>query len=248
MSSFTIIQNKLEEFTKKFYTNELIKGSILFFSIGLLYFLITLLIEYFLWLNPFGRTILFWLFILVEAALFIRFIAYPLLKLFKLQDGISNEEASRIIGNHFSEVSDKLLNVIQLNQNQKASELLIASIEQKSLELKPVPFKRAIDFKKNSKYLKYTAIPILIFLLFSVLGEKGLFSSSYNRVVNYETAYEPPAPFSFVVMNSSLEAIENKNYTLKIKTEGAVIPENRWPPRRKRYERLLPLRYREPDL
>lgn len=226
MSSFTTIQNKLEKFIKKFYTNELIKGSILFFSIGLLYFLITLLIEYFLWLNPFGRTILFWLFILVEAALFIRFIAYPLLKLFKLQDGISNEEASRIIGNHFSEVSDKLLNVIQLNQNQKASELLIASIEQKSLELKPVPFKRAVDFKKNSKYLKYAAIPVLIFLLFSVLGEKGLFSSSYNRVVNYETAYEPPAPFSFVVMNSSLEAIENKNYTLKIKTEGAVIPEN----------------------
>ena len=154
MSSFTIIQNKLEQLIRKFYTNELIKGSILFFAIGLLYFLITLLIEYFLWLDPLGRTILFWLFILVETALFIRFIAYPLLKLFKLQDGISNEEASRIIGNHFSEVNDKLLNVIQLNQNQKASELLIASIEQKSQELKPVPFKRAVDFKRNFKYLK----------------------------------------------------------------------------------------------
>jgi hypothetical protein len=226
MSSFTIIQNKLEDFIRKFYTNELIKGSILFFAIGLLYFLITLLIEYFLWLDPLGRTILFWLFILVEATLFIRFIAYPLLKLFRLQDGISNEEASRIIGNHFSEVSDKLLNVIQLNQNQKASELLIASIEQKSTELQPVPFKRAVDFKKNLKYLKYAAIPVLVFLLFSTLGEKDLFSSSYTRVVNYETAYEPPAPFSFMVMNSSLEAIENKNYTLKIKTIGEIVPEN----------------------
>jgi hypothetical protein len=226
MSSFTIIQKKLENFIKKFYTNELIKGSILFFAIGLLYFLITLLIEYYLWLEPLGRTILFWLFILVEASLFVRFIAYPLLKLFKLQDGISNEEASKIIGRHFEEVSDKLLNVIQLNQNQRVSELLIASIEQKSMELRPVPFKRAIDFKRNLKYTKYAAIPVVIFLLFTAIGEKGLFSSSYTRVVNYETAFEPPAPFSFIVMNASLEAIENKNYTLKIKTEGEVAPEN----------------------
>jgi hypothetical protein len=226
MSSFTIIQNKLEKFIRKFYTNELIKGSILFFAIGLLYFLITLLIEYFLWLDPLGRTILFWLFIFVEATLFIRFIAYPLLKLFNLQDGISKEEASRIIGSHFNEVNDKLLNVIQLNQNQKVSELLIASIEQKSIELKPVPFKRAVDYKRNLKYLKFAAIPVLIYLLFSFLGEKDLFTSSYTRVVNYETAYEPPAPFSFMVMNSSLKAIENKNYTLKIKTEGEIFPEN----------------------
>ena len=63
MSSFSIIQQKLEEFIKKYYTNELIKGGILFFAIGLFYFLITLLIEYFLWLNPIARTFLFWLFV-----------------------------------------------------------------------------------------------------------------------------------------------------------------------------------------
>jgi len=226
MSSFNIIQKKLEEFIKKYYTNELIKGAILFFAIGVLYFLLTLLVEYFLWLDPLGRTILFWLFIVVEASLFIRFIAYPLLKLFKLQNGISHEEASRLIGDHFKQVNDKLLNVIQLNQNQRESELLLASIEQKSQELKPVPFKRAINLGKNVKYLKYAAIPVIIFLLFTVLGEKDLFSNSYTRVVNYETAYEPPAPFSFMVLNNSLEAIENKSFTLKIKTHGEVIPEN----------------------
>ncbi|MFT4699222.1 MAG: hypothetical protein ACI9SJ_002388, partial [Flavobacteriaceae bacterium] len=42
MSSFNIIQQKLEQFIKKYYTNELIKGIILFLAIGLLYFLITL--------------------------------------------------------------------------------------------------------------------------------------------------------------------------------------------------------------
>lgn len=226
MSTFNIIQQKLEEFIKKYYTNELIKGAILFFAIGLLYLLITLLVEYFLWLNPLGRRILFWAFIVVELALFVRFIAFPLAKLFKLQKGIDYEEASKIIGNHFPQVNDKLLNVIQLNQNQRESELLAASIDQKATELQPVPFKSAVNFKKNAKYLKYAAIPVLIFILFSALGGMDIFSSSYKRVVHYDTAFEPPAPFSFIVMNDDLNAVENKPFNLKIRTEGTAIPEN----------------------
>ncbi|MDX1461454.1 MAG: DUF4175 family protein, partial [Marinirhabdus sp.] len=226
MSTYSIIQQKLEQFIKKYYTNELIKGAILFFAIGVLYFLITLIVEYFLWLSPLGRTILFWAFVLVELALFVRFIAIPLAKLFNLQQGISKEQAAHIIGNHFPEVNDKLLNVIQLNHNYRESELLAASIDQKAGELQPVPFKSAVNFKQNSKYLKYAAIPIIIFILFSVLGDEGMFSSSYERVVNYDTAYEPPAPFSFYVTNDNLIAVENKPFTLQVRTEGKAIPEN----------------------
>ncbi|GER58654.1 ATPase [Patiriisocius marinus] len=225
MSSFSLIQQKLEQFIKKYYTNELIKGAILFFAIGLLWFLITLLLEYFLWLNPSGRTILFWTFVVVEAGLFVRFIAFPLMKLFKLQQGISNEDAATIIGSHFPQVSDKLLNVIQLNQNQRESELLAASIDQKAGEMQPVVFNQAVNFKKNAKYLKYAAIPLVIFGLVSLLGEKDTFSSSYERVVNYDTAYEPPAPFSFYVLNENLNAIENKPFTIQVRTEGEAVPE-----------------------
>lgn len=226
MSTFSIIQQKLEEFIKKYYTNELIKGAILFFAIGLLYLLITLLVEYFLWLNPLGRRILFWAFVIVELGLFIRFIAFPLAKLFKLQQGIDYMQASKIIGNHFPQVNDKLLNVIQLNQNQRESELLAASIDQKATELQPVPFKSAVNFKNNAKYLKYAAIPILVFILFSALGGMDIFSSSYKRVVHYDTAFEPPAPFSFIVVNGDLNAVENKPFNLKIRTQGTAIPEN----------------------
>ncbi len=226
MSTFSVIQQKLEQFIKKYYTNELIKGVILFFAIGLLYLIVTLLVEHFLWLSSSGRTILFWTFVFVEVGLFVRFIAFPLAKLFKLQQGIGHVEASRIIGSHFPQVNDKLLNVIQLNQNQRESELLAASIDQKAGELQPVPFKSAINFKKNAKYLKYAAIPVVIILMVNLLWDKELFSNSYERVVNYDQAYEAPAPFSFILVNENLTAIENKNFTLKVKTEGAVVPEN----------------------
>ena len=226
MSSFSLIQQKLEEFIKKYYTSELIKGVIFFFAIGFLYFLLTLLVEYFLWLNPVGRTVLFWSFVAVELALFLRFIAFTLLKLFSLQKGITNEQAAQIIGDHFPEVNDKLLNVLQLNQNQGASDLLSASIDQKAQQMQSVVFKKAINFQKNLKYLFLAAVPILVFIVVSALGEKDLFASSYKRVVNYNTAYTPAPPFSFYIVNQNLSAIQNKPFTLKIKTKGSTIPQD----------------------
>ncbi|OIQ31073.1 MAG: hypothetical protein BM564_02340 [Bacteroidetes bacterium MedPE-SWsnd-G2] len=225
-NSFGTIQEKLEQFVNRFYINELLKGTILFFAIGLLYFLFTLLIEHFLWLSSAARTVLFWVFIGVELVLLFKFIVTPILHLFKLKKGIDHETCSKIIGDYFPEVGDKLLNVLQLKQSQSDSDLLLASIDQKSKTLSPIPFKLAINFSANLKYLKYAAIPIVIIALFSFSGKFNWFSDSYERVVNYQTAYEPPAPFQFYVLNDSLTAIENSNYTLRVSTVGTVIPEN----------------------
>lgn len=226
MANFDNIVEKLESFIRRYYANELIKGGILFVAIGLLYLLFTLLVEYIFWLSPGLRTLLFWVFVAVEAALFVKFILFPLAQLLKLKKGIDHQEASKIIGQHFPEVNDKLLNVLQLNQNKTESELLMASINQKSAELQPIPFKFAISFKQNLKYLKYAAIPILIIVFSVISGKFSWFSDSYERVVNYKTAYEPPAPFQFFVVNDSLTTKENEDFTLYIRTAGTKIPEN----------------------
>ncbi|MFS4483498.1 hypothetical protein ACKGJY_10805 [Hyunsoonleella sp. 2307UL5-6] len=226
MDNFNNIQQKLERFIKRYHTNELLKGAILFFAIGLLYFIFTLLLEHFLWLNITARTILFWLFIAVELSLLVNFLVIPLAKLFKLKNGIDHEKAAKIIGKHFTEVDDKLLNVIQLKNSSEQSELLLASIDQKSIDLQPIPFKLAVNFKQNISYLKYAVIPIIILLLVYATGNFNWFSDSYNRVVDYKTAYEPPAPFQFFVVNTNLNGIEGKDYTLLVKTAGDVVPEN----------------------
>ncbi|WP_445737308.1 hypothetical protein [Mariniflexile sp.] len=226
MTNFNNIQNKLEAFIKRYYTNELLKGAILFFALGLLYFLFTLFVEHVLWLNTTARTLLFWLFVLVELGLLVKFIAIPLAKLFKLQKGINYEDASKIIGQHFPEVNDKLLNVLQLHQNPSQTELLLASIEQKSVELNPIPFKLAVNFRKNIKYLKFAAIPVFILLFTFLFGKTNWFSMSLERVVHYKTAYEPPAPFQFFVVNGNLNAIENNDFKLIVKIAGDVIPES----------------------
>jgi len=222
----TLIYQKLEDFIRKFYTNELLRGTIFFVGLGLLYFIFTLFVEYFLWLKPTARTILFVLFIAVELFLLLRFILFPLFKLFKLQKGIDYNQASNIIGNHFSEVGDKLTNFLQLSQDKNKSELLLASIDQKASTLQPIPFGNAINLGKNKKYLPLAVIPILFFLFFLISGKGEILSQSFNRVVNFKQQFSPPAPFEIVVVNDNLQTEQNKDFLLKVKTIGKVFPEN----------------------
>ena len=224
MNHFKNIEKKLQQFTKKYYTNELIKGSILFVSFGVLYFFFTLFVEYFLWLKPTFRTLLFWVFVLVELFLLVRFIGIPIFKILGLKKGISLEESSKIIGSHFPEVKDKLLNVLQLKQNKNQSDLLLASINQKAKELQPIPFVKAINFRKNKKYLKYVIIPVFIWLLTLFTGNKGIFTQSLERGVNYKTAYVPPAPFSFSLENKNLKVIQGETLRVFFSIEGNTIP------------------------
>lgn len=226
MEKSTLIYQKLEDFIRKFYTNELLRGSIFFVGLGLLYFIFTLFVEYFLWLKPTARTILFAFFILVELFLLLRFIVFPLFKLFKLQKGIDYNQASNIIGNHFSEVGDKLTNFLQLSQDRNKSELLLASIEQKANTLQPIPFGSAINLGKNKKYLPLAVIPILFFLFFLISGKGDILSQSLNRVVNFKQQFLPPAPFEFVLVNDNLQTEQNKDFLVKVKTVGKVVPEN----------------------
>lgn len=224
MNAYKNIEEKLHQFVRKFYTNELIKGTIMFLSLGILYFFFTLFIEYFLWLQPTARTILFIIFVLVELYLLFRFILTPIFKLIGLKKGISHTESSKIIGIHFTEVGDKLINILQLKESTNQSELLIASIEQKSKELQPIPFSNAVNFRQNKKYLKYAAIPIAIWLLITITGNINILNTSFKRVVNYRTAFVPPAPFSFHLVNTELKVIQGKPFTVEIETKGAVLP------------------------
>ena len=224
MNHFFNIKTKLEQFIKRYYLSALLKGALLFFGIGLLYALFWISIEYFFWISSSGRTIVFWSLVFFEMILFYKLLCVPLLKYLKIRSGISDQEAAKIIGDFFPEISDKLLNVIQLN-SQPTTELIDASIQQKTKEFGSFSFKKAVQFKDNLKYLKYTVLPLMIIGVVYASGGQSNLKQSLNRVVDYKTTYTPPAPFQFVVTNSALETVENQSFVLDIRVEGNVVPE-----------------------
>jgi hypothetical protein len=178
-----------------------------------------------LWLEPTARTVLFWVFILVELALLVKYLLIPVFKLMGIAKGISLDDASRIIGTHFREVDDKLLNMLQLHELHLDSELVLASIDQKAANLRPIPFQKAIAFSGNKKYIKYLAIPLIIWLFTLIGGEKTMLQDSYKRVVNHQQAYIPPAPFQFKIKNKNLQVIEGGTLDLQVETQGEFVPD-----------------------
>ncbi|MGI9546789.1 MAG: DUF4175 family protein, partial [Flavobacteriaceae bacterium] len=165
------------------------------------------------------------LFLAIEGYLLARFIITPLFYLFRIKQGISEREASLIIGRHFTGIDDKLYNLIELAENKAKTELLLASIEKRSAEMRPVPFHKAINFRDNLKYAKFLLAPLLVFILIWISGNLNSFLGTYDRVINYDVAYEPPAPFTFNVIVDNLRALETEEVTVQVGTEGKVKPQ-----------------------
>ena len=218
--------NKLDAFIRKYYRNQVIRGSLI--SLGLLSagVLVIAFAEFFARFDTLGRTILFYSYLAVLLYSVLILLASPLLKLFRLGKIISYEEASHIIGDHFPQIKDKLLNTLQLQdqiESSSSSDLIIASIEKRTAELKPIGFTAAIDLKKNIKFLKYAAAPLLI-LLITLVWKPETISQPAERILQHRTAYEAPAPFRFILESPNLSVPSGKDFTLKVRVEGETVP------------------------
>ncbi|MDX2173344.1 MAG: DUF4175 family protein [Bacteroidota bacterium] len=225
-SSNPILIQKLDEFIRKYYKNQLIKGVIYSSALVLGAFLSVVLLEYFAEFNSTIRGILFFSFLTATLGVVGNYIVIPLLKLNKIGTLISYNQAAQIIGSHFSNVQDKLLNVLQLQNNQileGSNELLLASINQKITELKPVPFTTAIDFKENTKYLKYGLPPLFLTLGIFIIWPQ-IITKSTKRLVNYSTYYEKEMPFKFEIQNKNLQALQSQDFKLDLKITGSQLP------------------------
>jgi hypothetical protein len=229
-SSYDILIGKLDEFIRKFYKNQLIRG--LLYATGILVsgFLVLTVLEYFAHFDILVRTILFWSFILATAAVLTRFVFFPVFKLNRIGKIISHDEAASIIGKHFSNVQDKLLNVLQLrraesNAGNTSPALIQASINQKISELRPVPFTSAIDLRQNRKYAKYALIPLLIIITI-IFTNAGIITESANRLAHPGEFFEANAPFKFEIQNKDLKAVENEDFPLDVKMTGKEIPQS----------------------
>jgi hypothetical protein len=226
--NYHILIKKLDEFIRKFYRNQLLKGTLLFFSILFFSFLLVTTLEYFGHFTPIIRTLLFYLFLAVILSVFSYYLVIPLLKLRKIGKIISHEQAAEIIGQHFTDIQDKLLNTLQLHKLSESSqgdtELLNAGIEQKINRLKPIPFISAIDLSKNRRFLKFVLPPFVIILLLLLLAPSFVTRSS-DRILHHSRIYVQEAPFHFLVLNKSLTAFQQEDFTVKVKVTGEKIPD-----------------------
>jgi hypothetical protein len=225
--NYDLLLEKINVFIRKYHYNNLLRG-LLFLASGLFsgYIVITLS-EYFGNFNTVPRTILFYLFILLNLALSMWLVVPPLLAMLRLGKTLNHDEAAEIIGKHFSDVNDKLLNTLQLKRQAVASpehrELLEASINQRIDTLRPVSFPSAVNIRENNKYLKWVIPPAAVICVIAFAAPSVL-TDSTNRLIHHNKYFAPKAPFQFEVLNRDLSAVQGQDLKLDVKLTGDKLP------------------------
>jgi hypothetical protein len=225
--NYDVLIAKINTFIKKYYLNNLLRG-LIFLGAGLFsaYVVITLS-EYFGNFNSFFRGVLFYGFILLNLGLIGWLIIPSLLAYLKLGHTITHDEAAEIIGKHFSDVNDKLLNTLQLKklagEDVRHRALIEASIDQKIENLKPVRFPSAVNIKDNTKYLKWILTPVAVIIIIG-LAAPSILTESTKKIIRHNEYFAPVAPFQFVVLNETLNAVQGEDLKLDLKLLGNQLP------------------------
>jgi hypothetical protein len=220
-----IIITKLEDFIAKFYRNKAIKGSIYTAILLILCFVALNIVEFFGYNSSLFRTIIFWGYIVMALAVIILWIAVPLMRIYARKSRLSYKEAAKIIGKFFPDIDDKLINLLELQQEigKTSSDLLQASIEQRTASLSPIPFAKAIDKTKNKKYFRSLLLIVMalavIFMVFP-----SLITEPSERYIKHNRFFVKPAPFSFEVKNKQLEVVQQQDFEIVVQIKGKALP------------------------
>ena len=220
-----ILTEKIREYKKKYYLNQLLRGVILFLSILLSIFLISTSVDFGFQPGTTGRTFIFFGTIIALITCFFWFIIRPVSKIYIGKSQISDEEAAKQLGVIFPKLKDKLLNTIQLsNIKNRDNSLINASIDKRIEEISVFRFTSGIKFGTNKKYLKFVAYPaFVLFILFLFIPQ--FLTESTVRIIKYNEDFAPSLYFSFKGLDNNKIAFKNEDYTVKFKVEGNIVPD-----------------------
>jgi hypothetical protein len=224
------LYQNLDEFIRRFYLDRMVRGFLYIVAgLGTLY-LVSITVEHYYLLSAKIKIVWFYSIVGLTGFSLVYFILIPFLRLISVIPRISREEAAKIVGSHFSDIDDKLINTLQLLDKEAYNDqvnlsFLNASIEQRIKTFGIFKFRKVVNIRLNIKYLKYSLPPVLI-LLALLLAYPSLVVNSTERLVNYDSTYVPEAPFAFVLESKLDHVREGDNLTIKLKMIGESIPSN----------------------
>ncbi|MBB3700664.1 DUF4175 family protein [Flammeovirga yaeyamensis] len=219
-----MFDHKIRAYKQKLYKNAALKGIILTMAAVLGLFLLINILEY---INNFGttaRAILFFTYILTFAYTFYIWVIQPIAQLKGFKKQITDEEAAKNIGTFFPEISDKLINSIQLQAKEKDNSLIQATLQKRNRQFDPINFTHAISYKENLKYSYWYLLPAVIIFFGILLIKPQIITDTTPKIVQFDKEFLPVAPFRFELLNSDLKTFQGDDFELNLKLSGDVIP------------------------
>jgi len=225
-SSYELLIRKIDQFIRKFYMNRMMRGMLFWTGLVVSVFLVLALSEFRAFFSPGTKIPLLIIFGMIALGSAAVWVVRPLMSYVKLGNRISHEQAASIIGDHFPDCPPDPSAILQLRNESNSSaiskELVLASINQKSSEIKLVPFSKAVDLTLNKKHLKF-ALPPLLLLLALFLGSPNIIKESTLRLAQPNQHFEKAAPFQFLVKYPG-RIIQYEDAEVEVRIEGKILP------------------------
>ena len=220
--------DRLDLFIRKWYLNQVIRGTILILSLLLGSWLLVATTAFYTYWPGWARAVLFYGFVVLNLYFLVRLVGQPLFKRMGWMKGIDRKQAAHLIGAHFPEVRDKLVNTLELSESARRSpgfsvDLLVASVEQRTRMLMPIPMLNMIDLKANKRHLK-VLVPVAALFILVLIVAPSLLSKGGEKVVRYNREYVREAPFSFDWINRDQQFEQSETAVLRLRLKGPEVP------------------------
>lgn len=177
-----------------------------------------------------GRRVLFWGSTLLSVAGFAWFAWRQLAEKFGFVPKATDEQLARAVGDHYPTISDKLVNALQLVRPLFSEQTSVAGAPAFAMAAfgstystaRSVDFLQILDKRPRKRAL-------IIFLLTAAVSlgtffgfQNEMFAAS-ERLVNYNTFYQKPAPFIFELKPGDARIMRGDTVNLIVTTRGEQL-------------------------
>jgi len=188
--------------------------------------LVVVAVEAGLWLGTTPRIALAICIALGTLAVIGIYLGRPIGQLLGLVDPPSEEAVARSIGEKYPEVSDRLLNLLQLAQGRRShapEEMIDRAVERLGSEVDRVPFEEVETFDRARYAARLASLPVVAVLAF-LLAAPSTFLDASQRLLTPTTHYQRPAPFALSVEPGDTQLVKGDSLRIEIQGSGATPP------------------------
>jgi hypothetical protein len=216
------LRTRLQDTTRRMTWAELAFGAaVALGTVAAVWFVATLL-EASFWLGTTARTALAAAVGTVGIGVAGAMLARPLGRLLGLLPGPSDEAVARKVGEHHPQVSDRLVNLLQLADGKRShapAPFIDQAVQQLAADLDDVSFNEIEDFGRARRAARLASLPLAAVLAFLLLAPSTFLDAS-ERLLAPGTAFDRPAPFQLTVQPGAATLVRGDSLRITVRATG----------------------------
>ncbi len=212
------VEKRLKQLSRKIKTIRFFSSLMLFISLSLIINISLSTLELLGLNSVFERSILFYSGVSIVSVSLIILILFPLFKIFLPTNKEEKYNLAKLVGRTFPEIDDRLLNVIQLSEEDTYSELKESAILFQLKKTELFNFNNSVSYSILKKTILFTILVIvssvILFFSFSELRQATI------KILNYSNEYVTPKKYTFYIEPQNISVTKGENVKIKISVLG----------------------------